>query len=322
MKTKKEIENELRLHFANKQKEAELKTSRIIDFARNNKEFDSNYKRLNELNYLIAKKKYDRIDCSQDEVEYTKLLKAQKKLLSSLKLSDSDLQTKYECTLCNDSGFIENKPCVCYKREFSKRLLIESGINYNALKKIEEFDPSICKPDDLEHKKMLEKLLIFIKTFTSSFPKVKSDLVFLTGNTGTGKTFASEVIVSELIKRCFYVNIITAFQMNNIFLDYHKDYDKSTSNKLSPLLDVDLLVIDDLGTEPIFRNVTKEYLYLIISERLRHHKKTIITTNLTPNEFIDKYGERIYSRVFDKSKSIAINLRGEDLRTDNKFTNK
>ncbi len=322
MKTKKEIENELRLHFANKQKEAELKTSRIIDLARNNEEFDSNYKRLNELNYLIAKKKYGKIDCSQEEKEQLKLLKAQKKLFSTLGIDSSEMQLKYDCSFCNDSGFIENNPCVCYKREFSKRLLIESGINYNALKKIEEFDPSICKADDLEHKKMLEKLFTFIKTYSSSFPKVKSDLIFLTGNTGTGKTFASEVIASELIKRCFYVNIITAFQMNNIFLDYHKDYDKSTSSKLSPLLDVDLLVIDDLGTEPIFRNVTKEYLYLIISERLRHHKKTIITTNLTPNEFIDKYGERIYSRVFDKSKSIAINLRGEDLRTDNKFTNK
>ena len=96
-----------------------------------------------------------------------------------------------------------------------------------------------------------------------------------------------------------------------------REGDKTNSNKLSPLLDVDLLVIDDIGAEPQFKNVTCEYLYLVISERARYHKKTIITTNLKPLEFIDRYGERIYSRIFDKSKSILLNLKGEDLRTDN-----
>ena len=195
-------------------------------------------------------------------------------------------------------------------------MLLESGVNYSSLKKIEEFDPTICKPNDKKHIEMLTKLKSFINEFVGAFPKTKKDIIFITGSTGTGKTFASEVIASELIKKCFYVNVVTAFQMNNIFLEYHKDFDKSTSHKLSPLIDVDLLVIDDLGTEPIFRNVTQEYLYLIISERLRKRRKTIITTNLSPNEFIDRYGERIYSRVFDKSKSLLINLAGLDLRTD------
>ena len=139
----------------------------------------------------------------------------------------------------------------------------------------------------------------------------------MTGNTGTGKTFTAEVVAGELIRRGYYVNMVSAFQMNNMFLDYHKDFDKTNSNKLSPLLDVDLLVIDDLGAEPQFKNVSCEYLYLIISERTRNHKKTIITTNLKPLEFIDRYGERIYSRIFDKSKSVLLNLKGADLRTDN-----
>ena len=322
MKTKKEIEKELLLHYSQKQKIANAKKDQNLERARCNPEFDANYKRLNELNYLIAKKKYDKIDCSKEEKEYQKLSKIQNKILENLGLLDADFQSGFECNLCHDSGFINNTPCSCYKKEYSKRLLIESGIDYASLKKLEDFDPSICKPEDDTHRQTLIKLLDLIKNFVKSFPKVKTELIFLCGNTGTGKTFASEVIASELIKRSFYVNIVTAFQMNNLFLDYHKDFDKSTSNKLSPLLDVDLLIIDDLGTEPMFRNVTKEYLYLIISERLRQHKKTIITTNLAPSEFIDTYGERIYSRVFDKSKTIAINLKGEDLRTDNKFTKK
>ena len=316
MKTRKEIEQELRLHFLNKRKKAETISNLYLQKARANKEFNANYIRINELNYLIAKKKYDKIDCSSEVKELTKLTKAQEKLLKTLGLDKSNLEPKYECNLCQDTGFVNELHCKCFRKAFSKRLLLESGVNYSSLKKIEEFDPTICKPNDKKHIEMLTKLKSFINDFVSAFPKTKKDIIFITGSTGTGKTFASEVIASELIKKCFYVNVVTAFQMNNVFLEYHKDFDKSTSQKLSPLLDVDLLVIDDLGTEPIFRNVTQEYLYLIISERLRKRRKTIITTNLSPNEFIDRYGERIYSRVFDKSKSLLINLTGSDLRTD------
>lgn len=317
MKTRREIELELRREYLKKQQEASQKADYFILKARTNPEFNSNYIRLNELNYLIAKKNYDKIDCSKEMQEVEKLNKTQTKLLKKLGFEVGAVNLSYLCNNCKDSGFIGDNPCKCFRKELSKRLLKESGVDYSSLKKLEDYDPNICTTKDSKHKEMLVKLKGFIEGFVSSFPKVKKEMIFITGNTGTGKTFASEVIASELIKKCFYVNIVSAFQMNNIFLDYHKDFDKTTTNKLSALLDVDLLVIDDLGTEPTFKNVSVEYLYLILSERLRNHKKTIITTNLNPNEFIDRYGERIYSRVFDKSRSTLISLTGEDLRTDN-----
>ena len=102
--------------------------------------------------------------------------------------------------------------------------------------------------------------------------------------------------------------------MNNIFLNYHGSFDKDKSNILSALLDPDLLIIDDLGTEPLFKNVTREYLGVVITERNLHKKRTIITSNLTPNDLLDRYGERIYSRIFSKINSLQIALTGDDLR--------
>ena len=83
---------------------------------------------------------------------------------------------------------------------------------------------------------------------------------------------------------------------------------------LSPLTDCDLLVIDDLGTEQIYKNVTLEYLLSTISERILAQKHTIITTNLTPEELLDRYGDRLYSRLMDKRIGRAIKFPDTDFR--------
>lgn len=318
MKSRKQIENELHSYFINKHKNAVSDADSFTLRLRKNPHFNDNYIKLNELNYLIAKKKYDKIDCSQEEKQYKKLIKEQEALLKSMGLSKEDLSPKYSCETCQDTGIVGTRHCSCYKKALSKLLLKESGLDYSLLKKMNEFDPTFCAKDDAEHKNCLIKLKEFIEKYVDSFPKVNKDNVLIYGQTGVGKSFATECIASELIKRSFYVNIITAFQMNNIFLDYHKDFDKSHSNVLSPLLDVELLIIDDLGTEPIFKNVTNEYLLLVISERMLKRKKTIITTNLSPNDIMNRYGERIYSRIFDKAKTTAIQIVGKDLRLNNK----
>ena len=100
-----------------------------------------------------------------------------------------------------------------------------------------------------------------------------------------------------------------------MFLSYHTTNGNEQKNAyLNALIDPDCLIIDDLGTEPMLKNVTKEYLYLILSERSRDDKMTIITTNLTPNELLARYNERIFSRLFNKREGFAAQISGTDLR--------
>ena len=80
----------------------------------------------------------------------------------------------------------------------------------------------------------------------------------------------------------------------------------------------DILVIDDLGTEPIYNNVTREYLLALISERLDKNKHFIITTNLTAEEMLSRYNERFISRLSDKNKTKFIPFNGKDLRFNSK----
>ena len=87
---------------------------------------------------------------------------------------------------------------------------------------------------------------------------------------------------------------------------------------IEPLLKVDYLAIDDLGSEQIFNNVTIEYLNMLIDTRLLEKKSTVITSNLPlyaeNNEIslIDRYGERIFSRITDKRRTFILQLNSVD----------
>ena len=77
------------------------------------------------------------------------------------------------------------------------------------------------------------------------------------------------------------------------------------------ILDCDLLIIDDLGTE-LNNSFTSSQLFYCINERLNSSKSTIISTNHPLNELRDRYTERVTSRLI--SKYTIIPLYGDDIR--------
>ena len=106
----------------------------------------------------------------------------------------------------------------------------------------------------------------------------------------------------------------TAFNFNQDMLKYHCARLEDKGEIINPYLQSDILFIDDLGTENKINNVTDEYLYSILNERMQGHKKTVITTNLDFGQIQDLYGERIFSRLVHKKHSVKINFMGDDLR--------
>ena len=85
--------------------------------------------------------------------------------------------------------------------------------------------------------------------------------------------------IYEYILNNNYGLYIPSFNLNNELLSYHTTFD-NTKN-LDRFLNPDVLVIDDLGTENMFKNITQEYLLYLLNERQRLNKTTIFTTNLT-----------------------------------------
>ena len=78
-----------------------------------------------------------------------------------------------------------------------------------------------------------------------------------------------------------------------------------------------LIVLDDVGTEPLEVNVWGNRIELfneIIYARYARRQPTIITTNLHLDAMRDKYGERVMSRLNEMCDLLV--FKGKDLRYD------
>lgn len=312
MYTRNEIEKRILAEFASIRAENERVAKMNLDRARQNKDFNKIYSKIKDLEFEVAEKAYKKEDTTETKAELNTLKDKLKSLIKTLNLSEKDFEPKFTCSKCKDSGYIGNTQCSCFRSRVNAELIKASGLEVAKLNTFNDFDAEIA--NDQTHIEVLNKLKNQLLLYTQKFPNTKACNILISGPTGVGKTFALECTTSEILKRGFTANFLTSFQLNNQFLRYHGCYDANKQSYLNILLEPDLLVIDDLGTEPMFNNVTKEYLYLVISERMLKHKGTLISTNLTPQHIMDRYGERVFSRLFDKSKSILIRLEGNDLR--------
>ena len=143
--------------------------------------------------------------------------------------------------------------------------------------------------------------------------------MLFTGNTGLGKTFLSNCIAKEILDMGKTVLYQTSPIMLDNILDYRfgkSDYTKLYDN----IINVDLLIIDDLGAESLNSFKLSE-LFNIINARLlaqnKHVTKTIISTNLNMNNLMDTYSERIFSRL--ASYYNVCRFFGEDIRINKVF---
>lgn len=284
------------LRIDEKRQYAEEKAKNNLLLAYKNPEFKKLYNTKRELEIEIARREVYGEPVNRKEL--TLLSQKLEFCLKDMDLNGTDILPNYECKDCSDTGYINGKPCDCLKAEINKELLNFSG-----------FTHKLATFEDNNYNSPAYDLM-------KKWCDVKSDKtnILICGHTGTGKTFLTECIASRLIEKYKLVLFTTAFNLNNSMLNYHISFDSNRENIIKPYLETDVLIIDDLGSEPMLKNVTQEYLYLILNERMLAKKSTIITTNLMPKDILNTYGERIFSRLSNKKVSIMINLESDDLR--------
>lgn len=222
------------------------------------------------------------------------------------------VKPKPACQVCNDTGKVGEQICNCVKRIVNKELIKKSNIAEINLKELKDCDFSNL---DEQTKKSQQKVYKFFETeIINNFKNTKYKNVVVCGAPGVGKTFLFSVVAGELLKRNISTVYISAFSLNNLFLKYHTTFTENKFEILEPLETCECLLIDDLGTEPILNNVTGEYLLQLLKERVMSGKVTLINSNLMLDAINDRYGERIFSRMVDKSNSIAILMQGKNKR--------
>lgn len=233
-------------------------------------------------------------------------------ILEKLGLKASDLKPKYSCKNCQDLGIVNGRACECFKKRRNAELIKTFGLLANTSCSFDGFDASVCK--NVKHAENLQKTAEILKKWAEKYPNNAKNNIVIAGKTGVGKTYLSSCLANEFLKKEKNVCFVSAFDLNESFLKYHTSFDAGKSSWIEPFMNADILFIDDLGTEPILKNVTKNYLYLIISERERFNRPIVITTNLMLDELNNRYDERICSRLCNKRNSNLIFIDGEDLR--------
>ncbi len=275
---------------------AELIAKQNREKALQNKDFALSYKEY--MNEVISQAKQGNFN---KNLEKTK----QNLDLTLKKLNIGEIEPKYSCTKCNDNGYIDGKQCDCLKQEINKILTQESGFG-------ELIDFKNVKFDIFENQELMKKIYQKLEAWCNS--DFKKKMVFLSGGTGTGKTYLLKCMANELIKRRKLTTLVTAYRLSQDCLKSHacRDiYEKEAI--ISRYLESEVLFIDDLGTEVNTSTLTNNYVYTIINERKMRNLPTVITTNLSLADIRDNYDERIYSRIADDT-TIKIQLNGKDLR--------
>ena len=135
-----------------------------------------------------------------------------------------------------------------------------------------------------------------------------------------GKTFMSNCIAQDLLKKGKTVLYQTAPILLESIIDYKMSKQKNLNDNIyKSILETDLLIIDDLGTESL-NSMKLSELFSILNARILNLNnkitKTIISTNLSINDIFKNYEERIGSRIVGYYDIYY--FFGDDLRFKNK----
>lgn len=262
---------------------------------------------------------YDEINKLKNEV---KNLREEKLYLLEKSGYESDYLTiRYNCNKCQDTGFVNGEQCSCYKNILIKQFYSNDEFS-NQLKDytFENFDISIFDDNkklassNLTLRQLMNQYLDYIYKYLKGF-RNNNDNIFIYGGTGTGKTFLATCIANALLEKGHSVvyrtsdtliNDLSSIKFNNESIE--------AKEKEDIILNCDLLIVDDLGTENI-TDYSRTLFFNFINKKLLMNKKMIITTNFDLSEIKNMYSERIFSRIVGDFKAMMI--PGDDIRIKN-----
>ena len=300
MNKQKMIAN-IKQSFMLKRFKAQEECEDFIASLRKNEEFDNLYSAYTDkqFKYIKAELMEEKIALKHDVDDLKYKIN---NYLALHNIDQSKLNPKYDCPICNDTGVAGGRICKCLLNELNLKISLKSS-SQTEFKSFDKCNKQIMDDNDI-------KACEWLKTWCLRYPNITKTNINIIGGAGSGKTFLLECVANELISKNAIVCYITAFELNELARLYHI----GKSYEFSDCLNADVLLIDDLGTEPILKNVTKEYLYNLINVRQINSRPTFITSNLSLDNILERYDERIFSRLGNKNLSINIQLISKDKR--------
>ena len=256
----------------------------------------------------------DQNELNNIKEEITDLRAKKYEMLVSHGYNPDYLNLHYNCPKCKDTGFIGIDKCSCFKSKLIKLYYkdsdLEEAVKTNNFKNFNINLYSNHKLNDERYtpRKNIEDILEYITgEYLPNFKNSNTNLLFY-GNSGTGKTFLSWCIAKELLDKGFLVVYKTSDDLLRALKDIKFNNDTDLENLL---INCDLLIIDDLGSEQI-TDFSSTELFTLINKKILKNKKMLISTKLSLPLISKRYSERISSRIIGEFK--LFKFFAEDIR--------
>jgi DNA replication protein DnaC len=202
----------------------------------------------------------------------------------------ADILAKADCPRCGGSGFVvaavggagTARRCDCGADLLLPRLLEAAAIpvRYRACT-LDNFQVSNLDPRERERLfEAREKCRRYVDNFLDATGRTQEAGLLFVGPPGAGKTHLATAVLSAIVRR---------FRVRGRFVDFsslihqiQSTFDPSSPESkhdvLDPVIDAELLVLDELGAQKPTAFVT-DTLYLILNSRYTNRRPTIFTSN-------------------------------------------
>ncbi|TDT63246.1 ATP-binding protein [Fonticella tunisiensis] len=289
---------------------------RLQDEAKNKQrqrqiEIYNKFPRIRDIDNEIARTGFEIASSIFKGIDIENYIKEQKKRITDLKIEKAEilsshnypvdyLEIQYKCNKCKDTGYIGNEKCSCFKQKLIDRHYKQSNLrDILNEENFDTFDFSLYsdqkyKDEPLSPRKNIEEIFTRCVNFTKNFDNTNENLFFF-GGSGLGKTFLSNCIAKELLDKGKVVIYQTSSNLIQILRSLRFE-DNAPKDQIEDFIECDLLIIDDLGTEPNTPYAQSE-LFNIINTRIIKGKKILISTNFPLEDLLSIYPERITSRI-------------------------
>lgn len=234
------------------------------------------------------------------QAEVDALAQKRTEFLTAHGLDDRIYEPKWDCAVCEDKGYVEaGKPCYCLMQEKIEAAVAVSGLPQNMRQMTFENFRTDLYPDSADVAKKVARCRKFAERIIAGEPV--GNLVLL-GDVGRGKTHLSAAIANAIIDQGGSVIYRRADALMDWIrsLKYDEEDGRTRNQALAQFYQVDLLVIDDLGSESVSEFSLLQLQHLI-EERNGRNRSWIINSNLKLNDVETIYGERISDRMFEKA---------------------
>ena len=232
------------------------------------------------------------------------------------------LQPVYQCGACRDTGYVGDlirDRCACFERLLRQKTLADAGHGLDTGETFERYDSSVYsdlplgrgKGEGDTQRAFMARVRERCEAYADAFPHTPTRNILMFGKSGLGKTYVMNCMGNRVAERGFEALKITAYQLTERMRASVFDRDPYA---FPSLLEVPLLLLDDLGVEPMIPNITLEQLFTLMNERGLRGLHTVVSTNLELDELKVRYTERVFSRLADSRNTLTLNFLGTDVR--------